>query len=228
MKKKENKIPTLNQDFELETFLTVLRKNIIVVIIFFALAITGGYLYYRYTQPIYSSSSIIQIKKENKTNEILGISSGVKMDPTIEIMRSEEFLKTVIKNLPLNISFYTEGAFLNTENYGSMPFMVDYEFTENGIYDKPIYYELNKDDKSYDISIGKDGVTHNVPFNQPTQIQEGATLTLSAPTYTERSSIKDKYYFVINSERKILRDISKGLVIEALNNNAGTIKITYD
>ena len=73
MKKKENKIPTLNQDFELETFLTVLKKNVIFVIIFFALAICGGYLYFRYTQPIFSSSSIIQIKKENRTNEILGI-----------------------------------------------------------------------------------------------------------------------------------------------------------
>lgn len=227
MKKKE-KIPTLNQDFELETFLTVLRKNLIFVIIFFAIAITGGYLYFRYTQPTYSSYSVIQVKKENKTNEILGISSGIKMDPTIEIMRSEEFLKTVIKNLPLNISFYTEGAFLNTENYGSMPFKVDYEFTENGLYDKPIYYEQNKDGKSYDISIGKDGVTHNVPFDKPTKIQDGVTLTLSAPSYIERSSIKDKYYFIINSDRHILRDISKGLVIEALNNNAGTIKITYD
>ncbi|MBQ6275517.1 MAG: polysaccharide biosynthesis tyrosine autokinase [Bacteroidales bacterium] len=231
MKKKENKIPTLNQDFELETFLTVLRKNIIVVIIFFALAITGGYLYFRYTQPIYSSYSIIQIKKENKTNEILGINSGVKMDPTIEIMRSEEFLKTVVKNLPLGISFFTEGAFLNTENYGSMPFKVDYEFTEGGLYDKPIYYEQNKDGKSYDISIGKDGAMYNVPFDKPTKIQDGVTLTMSAPngeSYIGRSSIKDKYYFVINSERQTLRNISKGLVIEALNNNAGTIKITYD
>lgn len=228
MKKKENKIPTLNQDFELETFLTVLRKNIIVVIIFFALAITGGYFYFRYTQPIYSSSSIIQIKKENKTQDILGLSSDIRMDPTIEIMRSEEFLKIVAKNLPLGISYYTEGSFLNTENYGSLPFKVDYEFTENGIYDKPIYYELNKDGKSYDISIGKNGSIHNVPFDKPTQIQDGITLTLSAPSFTERSSIKDKYYFVINSERQILRNISKGLVIEALNKNAGTIKITYD
>ena len=228
MKKKENKIPTLNQDFEFETFLTVLRKNIIVVIIFFALAITGGYFYFRYTQPIYSSSSIIQIKKENKTQDILGLSSDIRMDPTIEIMRSEEFLKIVAKNLPLGISYYTEGSFLNTENYGSLPFKVDYEFTDNGIYDKPIYYELNKDGKSYDISIGKNGSIHNVPFDKPTQIQDGITLTLSAPSFTERSSIKDKYYFVINSERQILRNISKGLVIEALNKNAGTIKITYD
>ncbi len=228
MKKKENKIPTLNQDFELETFLTVLRKNIIIVLIFFALAITGGYFYFRYTQPIYSSSSIIQIKKENKTQDILGLSSDIRMDPTIEIMRSEEFLKIVAKNLPLGISYYTEGSFLNTENYGSLPFKVDYEFTDNGIYDKPIYYELNKDGKSYDISIGKNGSIHNVPFDKPTQIQDGITLTLSAPSFTERSSIKDKYYFVINSERQILRNISKGLVIEALNKNAGTIKITYD
>lgn len=227
MKKKE-KIPTLNQDFELETFLTVLRKNLIFVIIFFVIAISVGYLYFRYTQPTYSSYSVIQIKKENKTREILGLSSGVRMDPTLEILRSEEFLKTVIKNLPLSVSYYTEGAFLYTENYGSMPFKVEYEFTEGGLYDKPIYYEINKDDKSYDISIGKDGPKHNVPFNKPTKIQDGVTLTLSSPSYTEKNSITDKYYFIINSERHILREVSKGLLIETLNNDAGTIKITYE
>ena len=227
MKKKE-KIPTLNQDFELETFLTVLRKNLIFVIIFFVIAISVGYLYFRYTQPTYSSYSVIQIKKENKTREILGLSSGVRMDPTLEILRSEEFLKTVIKNLPLSVSYYTEGAFLYTENYGSMPFKVEYEFTEGGLYDKPIYYEINKDGKSYDISIGKDGPKHNVPFNKPTKIQDGVTLTLSSPSYTEKNSITDKYYFIINSERHILREVSKGLLIETLNNDAGTIKITYD
>lgn len=227
MKKKE-KIPTLNQDFELETFLTVLRKNLIFVIIFFVIAISVGYLYFRYTQPTYSSYSVIQIKKENKTREILGLSSGVRMDPTLEILRSEEFLKTVIKNLPLSVSYYTEGAFLYTENYGSMPFKVEYEFTEGGLYDKPIYYEINKDGKSYDISIGKDGPKHNVPFNKPTKIQDGVTLTLSSPSYTEKNSITDKYYFIINSERHILREVSKGLLIETLNNDAGTIKITYE
>ena len=231
MKKKENKIPTLNQDFELETFLTVLKKNLIFVIIFFALAICGGYLYFRYTQPIFSSSSIIQIKKENRTNEILGISSDVNMNPTIEIMRSEEFLKTVVKNLPLGISFFTEGAFLRSESYGSMPFRVEYEITNPKIYDNAIYYEQNKDGKSYDINIGEKGAVHNVPFATPTVLPEGLTITMSAPnseSYSERSSIKDKYYFVINSEKQILRDISKGLVIEALNSSAGTIKITYD
>ena len=231
MKKKENKIPTLNQDFELETFLTVLKKNVIFVIIFFALAICGGYLYFRYTQPIFSSSSIIQIKKENRTNEILGISSDVNMNPTIEIMRSEEFLKTVVKNLPLGISFFTEGAFLKSESYGSMPFRVEYEITNPKIYDNAIYYEQNKDGKSYDINIGEKGAVLNVPFSTPTVLPEGLTITMSAPnseSYAERSSIKDKYYFVINSEKQILRDISKGLVIEALNNSAGTIRITYD
>ena len=77
--KKKDKIPTLNQDFELETFLTVLRKNILFVLIFFVITICGGYLYFRYTQPIYSSSSIIQVKKENKTDALLGLNSGIRM-----------------------------------------------------------------------------------------------------------------------------------------------------
>jgi capsular exopolysaccharide synthesis family protein len=228
--KKKNKIPTLNQDFELETFITVLRKNFIFVIIFFALAICGGYIYFRYTQPIYSSSSVIQIKKENKAGEFLGINNEVKMDPTIEIMRSEEFLKTVVKNMPLGISFFTEGAFLVNENYGTIPINIEFDITGSNIYDTPIYYERNSDNKSYDISIGKNGASHNIPYDQPTTLPEGITITMSAPTssYNEKSSLKDKYYFTINSERATIKGISRGLNINALNNDAGTIQITFD
>ncbi|MBR3947581.1 MAG: polysaccharide biosynthesis tyrosine autokinase [Bacteroidales bacterium] len=228
--KKKDKIPTLNQDFELETFITVLRKNFIFVIIFFALAICGGYIYFRYTQPIYSSSSVIQIKKENKAGEFLGINNEVKMEPTIEIMRSEEFLKTVVKNMPLSISFFTEGAFLVNENYGTIPINIEFDITGSNIYDTPIYYERNSDNKSYDISIGKNGATHNIPYDQPTTLPEGITITMSAPTssYNEKSSLKDKYYFTINSERATIKGISRGLNINALNNDAGTIQITFD
>ena len=228
--KKKDKIPTLNQDFELETFITVLRKNFIFVIIFFALAICGGYIYFRYTQPIYSSSSVIHIKKENKADEFLGINNEVKMEPTIEIMRSEEFLKTVVKNMPLSISFFTEGAFLVNENYGTIPINIEFDITGSNIYDTPIYYERNSDNKSYDISIGKNGATHNIPYDQPTTLPEGITITMSAPTssYNEKSSLKDKYYFTINSERATIKGISRGLNINALNNDAGTIQITFD
>ena len=229
--KKKDKIPTLNQDFELETFFTVLRKNIIYVMIFFTIAICGGYAYYRYTQPIFSSSSVIQIKKENKTREILGLSTQIKMDPTIEVMRSEEFLKIVIKNLPLEVSFFTEGTFLNNESYGTWPFDVKYEVTGAGLFDTPIYYELDEENNSYKISIGKNGASYNIPFGKPTELPEGMILTLSAPnegSFVTQSSIKDKYYFTINSERQVLRSISQGLNINALNNDAGTIKITYD
>lgn len=228
--KKKDKIPTLNQDFELETFITVLRKNFIFVIIFFALAICGGYIYFRYTQPIYSSSSVIQIKKENKAGEFLGINNEVKMEPTIEIMRSEEFLKTVVKNMPLGISFFTEGAFLVNENYGTIPINIEFDITGSNIYDTPIYYERNSDNKSYDISIGKNGASHNIPYDQPTTLPEGITITMSAPTssYNEKSSLKDKYYFTINSERATIKGISRGLNINALNNDAGTIQITFD
>lgn len=228
--KKKDKIPTLNQDFELETFITVLRKNFIFVIIFFALAICGGYIYFRYTQPIYSSSSVIQIKKENKAGEFLGINNEVKMEPTIEIMRSEEFLKTVVKNMPLSISFFTEGAFLVNENYGTIPINIEFDITGSNIYDTPIYYERNSDNKSYDISIGKNGASHNIPYDQPTTLPEGITITMSAPTssYNEKSSLKDKYYFTINSERATIKGISRGLNINALNNDAGTIQITFD
>lgn len=230
MKKKE-KIPVLNQDFELETFLTVLKKNIVFVIVFFVIAIVGGYLYYRYTRPIYSSYSVIQVKKENKTKELLGIGSDVKMAPTIEIMRSDEFLKTVVKTLPLGISFFSEGAFLVTENYGAMPFKVDYEITGQGIYDTPIYYELDKSKKSYTINVGKNGASHDIPFGKQVELPEGIKISISEPdstNYQEKTNLKDKYYFTINSERSILREISQGLTIEALNKDAGTIQVTYE
>ncbi|MCF0205996.1 MAG: hypothetical protein HUK15_01085, partial [Bacteroidales bacterium] len=226
--KKKNNIPTLNQDFDLEAFLTVLKKNVFIIVILFVLAVAAGYLYYRYTAPLYSSSAVIQIKNENKTNELLGLKTSVKIAPTIEVMRSSEFLKTVVKVLPLDVCFFNEGAFLTNEIFGNNPFEIKYEITNSNIYKSKIYYERNSDDSSYELTVGD--AKYNAKYNVPIELPEGVILTISEPiesNYVENTSIKNKFYFQFFNEEQILKDISSNLDVSIMNDEAGSIQIIY-
>jgi len=69
----QNKIPIINQKFDLITIIRVIKRSIWIIIAFFIVAYIIGFFYLRYTPPKYSSTSIIQVQTKNKTNEILGI-----------------------------------------------------------------------------------------------------------------------------------------------------------
>lgn len=81
---------------------------VLIVIVF----IGGAYTYIHYTQPVYESSSVIQIVRENQANTLLNVqdfyeSEDISKD--IELMRSEEFFKRVIDHLDLDVSYFSEG-----------------------------------------------------------------------------------------------------------------------
>ena len=153
----KNKIPFLNQKFDPRTFFTIFKRNFWVIVIIGVVSVGAGLAYYRYTLPVFKATSILQIKNENKTNQILGINSVVMendLAPVIELIRSHEFLKTVVAALPLEISYYRQGTFLSTELYGSTPFEIKYRLNNPVILDQKIICEF-KDYKcilSYEIN----------------------------------------------------------------------------
>src|SRR5690554_4783589 len=141
----ENKTSILNQKFDTRTFLIIVKKNIWVVVLLILICLGAGFAFHRYSTPIFKTSTIIQVKNENKTNQILGISSNLvdkDLAPVIELIRSNEFLKTVVAELPLDISYFRKGTFLSTELYGSTPFEIKYNITNNAICDQNIDLEF--------------------------------------------------------------------------------------
>ncbi|HNQ67740.1 MAG TPA: polysaccharide biosynthesis tyrosine autokinase [Bacteroidales bacterium] len=232
--KQQNKIPFLNQKFDPRTFFTIFKKNFWVIIIIGVVSVGVGFAYYRYTLPVFKATSILQIKNENKTNQILGINNvGMETDlaPVIELIRSHEFLKTVVATLPLEISYYRQGTFLSTELYGSTPFEVKYRLNNPVILDQNIICEFvdYKCHLSYEIN----GEIYEYRIN-PEEWQSvfGMEILIHFPTKKDMeieldADNKSQYYFTINDPNTVLYRISANLNIQVLNETAGTILITY-
>ncbi|OQC44734.1 MAG: Tyrosine-protein kinase YwqD [Bacteroidetes bacterium ADurb.Bin028] len=230
----ENKTSLFNQKFDARTFLIIFKKNVWVVILLILISLGAGFAYHRYSTPRYKTSTIIQVKNENKTNQILGISSNLMekdLAPVIELIRSNEFLKTVVEVLPLDISYYRKGTFLSTELYGSTPFEIKYNIINTEIYDQNIDLEF-KDYKCHiAYTLGNQKYEYTI---QPEELQTiyGMDIYVHFPSKKDLEQEldpqnKSQYFFTINNPNTTLKNLSKRLNVQILNETAGTIKITY-
>ncbi|MUP47510.1 polysaccharide biosynthesis tyrosine autokinase [Gramella sp. BOM4] len=120
------------------------------------IAVTGGYMYVKYTTPVYSASASIIINEEsgNKSNaELLdiGLAAGLKtnnLEKEIAILKSRRLMKRVVKALDLNISYVVEGQVRDVELYKDLPFTLKVlKFSENE--------EQGMDGGSFEISYSR-------------------------------------------------------------------------
>lgn len=228
------KIPFLNQKFDPRTFFTLLKRNFWIILIIFFVSVAAGYAYFRYTRPAFKTTTVLQIKNENKTNQILGINSTIMetdLAPVIELLRSNEFLKTVVSSLPLDVSYYRQGTFLSTELYGNTPFEIRYRINNTVILDQKISLEFldYKCHLTYEIA----GSNYEYMIS-PEEWQSvfGMEIYVHFPSKKEMEvelnpDNKSQYFFTINNSKTVLTSISQNLNIQILNETAGTILITY-
>jgi uncharacterized protein involved in exopolysaccharide biosynthesis len=135
----------LNEQFDLNLFLFITKKNLFFIAFFFLIVIVSGYLYVRYESEIFDSSSTIQIVTNNEANQILSISgnnSESMLSGDVELIRSKVFLNRALSKLPLEISYFYQGIFKTNEHYKSSIYQVDYRVKDESIYNIPIFTKI--------------------------------------------------------------------------------------
>lgn len=100
------------------------------------LAMIAAFLYLRYATPQYNVSAVILIKDEKKggataqmkvLEELSGLGgSNQNIDNEVEIIKSRKIIGDVIKNLALNISYFTKGRIKETEVYLNSPIKIEF------------------------------------------------------------------------------------------------------
>lgn len=98
------------------------------------LCLTGGWLYLRYTAPVYNISSSVIIKDNDKNSksgtgvadlEDLGFYSSISnFDNEVEILYSRTLIKKVVEELDLYINYTAKGSFHKIELYKTSPVKV--------------------------------------------------------------------------------------------------------
>lgn len=232
----ERKISNLNDEFDFKLFLSVIRKNIAWIVLFFVISFLMAFLYLRYTYPIYEAKSIIQIGIADQSSRVLLNSvNPIKSDlpGKIELLRSPTFLNRVMNKLPLDISYYQIGNVLNYEMYRTSPFELEYKNPINELYNLPVYISFT-DENNVTISVNlnnKESV-YRLKTNKWERIPIIDSIKVNLRNYDKiRADMlglnENPYYVIFNKRENLVRAYSANIDISAENEAAGTIKVLF-
>jgi len=121
-------IRILNKEFNAIILNNVLRKHWYKPVILVVFGIITAFIYLRYTEQTYESSSIIQLVEEDKVKDVLGdkgiVQASTDLSKEIEFLRSDVLFDAVLKQLNMNVSLFSEGKLLTKDLYGNAPFSI--------------------------------------------------------------------------------------------------------
>lgn len=206
----------------------VLRNNLLWVFLAFAVCAMLAFLVLRYTNPVYVSRSEIQLTNDESASSIfrdeMAAYPNENLAKEIELLRSPLFLNRVVRKLPLDVSYYNDGRFLDHEAYGSNLFHADYHIRDNSAYGVKYKVQMTGTG-SFDIE--------NDATREKRSSRFGDTISFTAADLVlspKGASIPDdqgEYYFVINDSNALVRTIQSKLSVTILNQAAKTIEISY-
>ena len=221
----KTEISFINQDFSLKAFVTIIKKQLWLVLLIFAISIFCGFIYMRYTLPVYQTTTIIQIKSENRTNQLLGFNNteSKEMVSAVELLKSNEFLKSIINNLSLDVTYYMKGKIIDSEYYRNSPFKIDYKIKNPSIYDTKIEIEIiNEKECEISYELKNKNYKHIIEFDEWQNLDN---LDICVDNISANN--KNKYYFIINNPRTTLKHIKERFEIQGANDISGSIILTY-
>ncbi len=209
----------------------ILKKSLPWFGLIFVLFVTTSFLYLRYTKPMYESNSEIKLDKEDQSN-VFGFaqydqsSNMGLLSSEMELIRSRLFFNKVIETVNLNPQYFTYGSILVDEKYLNPPFKVEYKVLSASIYNIPIDVKVNNE-KSFDLSytINKKEYSFKGQFGDSLKTAEIACVINLNWAYHDEFGTE--FYFKINSREKLVKYIEKNLLVEPLNLQANTFKISF-
>jgi capsular exopolysaccharide synthesis family protein len=227
-----------DDEIDLRLLFQEIRRNwhyFLFSIIFFSI---GALLYIRFTLPVYEARTSVLVKDtKNTTKNIEDLFTGDLFGNTkniateIGILKSRSILDETIRDLNLEISYYSNSPLFKLPLYKNHPFSIEPLRVTNGIYDEK--FELTILDSSRfkleaDIS---NSYLKNYSYSAIHRFGEDIrnsyfTFKISKEQIPEGSPLYDDYVFVVNSMDKMISMYQESMKAEPLNKDATIIEIT--
>jgi len=207
----------------------IVRANWFWLALFFVLTNSAAYLYIRYTKNLYQSDSEIKLEVSTEASEF-GIKSVVEdqnlnlISGEMELIQSRLFLNQVLDSARLELSCYSVGRVLNDELFGIAPFEISYVIKPNGPYNVPIYVEQTSG-TDVTLRLGEKGKEIHGSYGKTIHL-DGLDVVIT-PNESFVHGDEVGYFFVINSRGALLNYLLSHLIVEPINFNANTIRISF-
>ena len=224
-------------DFDLGLVLHIFQKNVIYIVLFYLISLMTAMLYIRYQREIFKSSAVIQITNAGNSKvldfgKVLETENG--LDGVVELMRSRNFLKKSISQLPIQVGYFVKGTFKVNEQYKSSPYEInDFKVHNTAIYGKSIFLKFKPNGQievSYILNDVRQAISArpNTLINMPDLQFKLEVNNLSIINDYQTNLKKDVFYFVINDPETIADPYIAKLEITVLNYFAKTLRISLE
>lgn len=225
-------ISNLNKEFDFDIVKSVFKKNWYIIPIVILIGLCSGFVYLRYSKPVYESSAIIQRTSKDDGKRILEIENfeqESKLSEDVELLRSTFLLEKALRNLNLKVSYYSQGKLLSEEKYLQSSYKVNFlELRDSSLIDKAIYVRqvddnlelvVSEEDNEKVYKISDTGIVDNAEFKLEFKVMN-----------TERfwkSVNENKLYFIYNDYKKLTNVLHRDLLVYVVNGEAKTVHIGF-
>tara|TARA_R100000353_G_scaffold147973_1_gene106435 strand:- start:60 stop:2426 length:2367 start_codon:yes stop_codon:yes gene_type:complete len=213
---------------QLETYLRYWPWFIIGVLI----AVTGAYLYLRYTVPSYQVTATILIKdeKSNAFSELsafqdMGFASGFSnsdIDNELEILKSKSLTEKVVEELNLNITYFKEGNVRDAEVFKNRPFEVNLiSLNENRTAQGALYIDPISTTQFILYPEGGEKKTYN--FGEAVELEWGTLVVLPNLTVLNKEATGNKLRVIIRSKEAVASSLRNQISANLVSKNSSVI-----
>lgn len=210
---------------------TVFRQKWIWLVLILISTNFAGYLFIRYTKPLYESTSELKLDiKEQAT--ALGLTpypDAYNMDNLsgeIEIINSRLFFNRVIENIDIEVQYFTYGKILDDEKYKHSPFVVAYVIKNGAAYNNPFDLTLRNGTFTLSYKLGGRNFESSHAFGDTIDTDD-FTFVITKTPYFNNELLDESFYFIINSHERLVDYLENNITVEPLNLNAQTIRVSF-
>jgi tyrosine-protein kinase Etk/Wzc len=213
----------------------IFRRNLLLLMFLVSVCLAGGYVYLRYTKPVFQSGSSLRLSMQQNAS-ILGINgipgmanpdAGSGLLGEIEFLRSPLLHEDIINRVGLGVSYFSKGKILDEERYKASPFTVESLIFNEWAYDTPFNLKILSD-KEFTLSylIGKNEHKSTHRFGEPVETPDFRFLIRLKTAFSpDLGSLP--FYFTVNSRSFLENYLQKNLTVTILNPSANVIGIAF-
>lgn len=194
-----------------------------------------GFVYLRYQTPLYEVNATILIKDDKKGEisselsafEDLGILKNNKnIDNEIEVLKSRTLMTMVVKELNLDVSYFSYGRPIEHERYHNTPVTLNYTVKNETPKIKGNWILIPESDKQFVLKDGKSGKTLGTyHFGEAIETAFGKIILTTTPFF-EGTYLNKEFRVIIKPIDEVVDGYLRSVKVTPVNKTSNAIKIS--
>lgn len=210
-------------------------RGLPIIAVIMVISVAAAKKYLNYTTPMYESvvhiklaDAQVGIPHSNLYRDFDLFASANKIGAEVEMLKSQVVIEKALKNLDLSQTIYRIGEMNKTELYSDCPFIMKTRYIDPKVMDSVFAITISNDSNL--VVSGPRGIKISGKFNFPIMtpyvefyFTKNDSLYLKKP----KLLLNDRYEFVLNSEKSLIKMIEEKVDVVTLDKEVPILRIAF-